>query len=189
MHWPSTPGPSASMCFGWFSYPGWTVFSTCAPVNAERQLSPNLLCIPHFLAHECIELARCQTVGRNLTSMAYCLIVDDSRVVRAVARRILEELKFEVGEAENGQVALDRCAADMPDLVMLDLNMPVLDGISFLRELRARPNGDHPKVVFCTADSNLPSIEKAIEAGADEYIMKPFDQEIVRSKLIEAGII
>ena len=72
--------------------------------------------------------------------MAYCLIVDDSRVVRAVARRILEELKFDVDEAENGQIALDRCSADMPDLALLDWKMPVLDGLGFLKELRARPN-------------------------------------------------
>lgn len=121
--------------------------------------------------------------------MAYCLIVDDSRVVRAVARRILEELKFDVDEAENGQIALDRCGADMPDLVLLDWKMPVLDGLGFLKELRARPNGMTPKVVFCTAESDLPSIQAAIDAGADEYIMKPFDQEIVQSKLMEAGII
>ena len=68
--------------------------------------------------------------------MAYCLIVDDSSVVRAVARRILEELKFDVDEAENGQIALDRCGADMPDLVLLDWKMPVLDGLGFLKELR-----------------------------------------------------
>jgi two-component system chemotaxis response regulator CheY len=64
--------------------------------------------------------------------MPTCLVVDDSRVVRAVARRILEELQLDVSEAENGQVALDQCSDSMPDAILLDWNMPVLDGIGFL---------------------------------------------------------
>lgn len=121
--------------------------------------------------------------------MPSCLVVDDSRVVRAVARRILEELEMDVTEAENGQVALDRCNDAMPDVVLLDWNMPVMDGMGFLQNLRAGDHAKQPIVVFCTTERSLDHIRKAIEAGADEYIMKPFDQEIVQSKFEEAGIL
>ena len=73
--------------------------------------------------------------------MKSCLIVDDSRVVRKVARKILEELGFECDEAENGQLALDKCKESMPQLIMLDWNMPVMTGIQFIKALRATPEG------------------------------------------------
>jgi len=98
-------------------------------------------------------------------------------------------LHVEVDEAENGQVALDRCRDAMPDVVLLDWNMPVMDGMGFLKSLRAEPDVKQPVVVFCTTERSLKHIRQAIEAGADEYIMKPFDQEIVQSKFEEAGIL
>ena len=121
--------------------------------------------------------------------MKTCLIVDDSRVVRKVARRILEELNFECSEAEDGQVALDACKTGMPEAVLLDWNMPVMNGIEFLRELRQLPNGDVPKVVFCTTENEFSFIQEALSAGANEYIMKPFDKDIVESKFSQIGLI
>ncbi len=121
--------------------------------------------------------------------MASCLIVDDSRVVRAVARRILEELQLDVREAENGRVALDRCNDGMPDLILLDWNMPVMDGLTFLRTIRAEPLPRQPKIVLCSTQRDIAHICEALDAGADEYIMKPFDQEIMYSKLVETGIL
>ena len=121
--------------------------------------------------------------------MPSCLVVDDSRVVRAVARRILEELNIDVSEAENGEVALHSCNDNMPDVVLLDWNMPVMDGLGFLKILRSTPYEKQPVVVFCTTERDLNNIRVAIEAGADEYIMKPFDQEIIQSKFHEAGVI
>jgi len=121
--------------------------------------------------------------------MKTCLIVDDSRVVRKVARRILEELNFECSEAEDGQVALDACKTGMPEAVLLDWNMPVMNGIEFLRELRKLPNGDAPKVVFCTTENEFSFIQEALAAGANEYIMKPFDKDIVESKFSQIGLI
>ncbi len=121
--------------------------------------------------------------------MKTCLIVDDSRVIRRVARRILEELEFEVFEAADGMEALNHCRAEMPDSVLLDWNMPVMTGIEFLRALRALPGGDRPGVVFCTTESRVSRIVEAIEAGANEYIMKPFDRDIVEAKFSEAGLI
>lgn len=121
--------------------------------------------------------------------MSICLVVDDSRVVRKVARRILEELNFTCEEAEDGQQAYDHCAGKMPDAILLDWNMPVMSGIEFLEKLRAMPSGNSPKVVFCTTENDMAHIQRAILAGANEYIMKPFDTEIIKSKFIQIGLI
>lgn len=121
--------------------------------------------------------------------MKTCLVVDDSKVIRMVARKILEELNFVVVEAEDGKVALDSCKASMPDGVLLDWNMPVMDGIEFLTELRALPGGDNVAVVFCTTENDLKHIQDALAAGANEYIMKPFDSEIIQTKFSQVGLI
>lgn len=121
--------------------------------------------------------------------MKSCLIVDDSKVVRMVAKKILEELGFETSEAADGQEAIDRCSEGMPDGVLLDWNMPVKSGIEFLRELRAMPGGDAPKVVFCTTENDIDHIQEALESGANEYIMKPFDSEIIQAKFSQVGLL
>jgi two-component system chemotaxis response regulator CheY len=121
--------------------------------------------------------------------MKHCLIVDDSAVIRKVARRILETLSFRISEAEDGEQALTLCRADMPDAVLLDWNMPIMDGYDFLRTLRQMPGGKRPKVVFCTTENDIAHIAKAMRAGADEYIMKPFDRDIVEAKFHEVGLI
>ena len=117
-----------------------------------------------------------------------CLVVDDSRVVRKVARRILEAHGYDVVEAGDGQKALEACRADMPDFVLLDWNMPVMDGITFLRHLREEFGPDDPIVVFCTTENDMTHIDMAINAGAQEYIMKPFDDEILVGKLSQVGL-
>jgi two-component system chemotaxis response regulator CheY len=121
--------------------------------------------------------------------MKSCLIVDDSSVVRKVARRILEELSFKTSEAANGQLAMEACEREMPDVILLDWNMPVMNGFDFLVKLRAADGGAKPVVVFCTTENDLSHIQAAIEAGANEYIMKPFDTEIVQSKFQQVGLI
>ena len=121
--------------------------------------------------------------------MKSCLIVDDSKVIRKVARRILEELHFLVEEAADGAQALDVCRGKMPDAILLDWNMPVLDGLNFLITLRKEPGGDRPVVVFCTTENDLDHITRALDAGANEYIMKPFDREIIESKFTEVGLL
>ncbi|MEH6663466.1 MAG: response regulator [Brevundimonas sp.] len=118
-----------------------------------------------------------------------CLIVDDSRIIRKVARRIVEGLGFDVDEAADGAEALAYCATATPEVILLDWNMPVMDGLTFLRRLRAQPGGDQPKVLFCTIETDAERIREALEAGADEYVMKPFDGEILESKLAEAGVV
>lgn len=118
-----------------------------------------------------------------------CLIVDDSRVIRMVAKNILEELNFETEEAEDGKRALEACTSSMPDVVLLDWNMPEMDGLDFLKALRKSPGGDAPVVVFCTTENDMSHISAAISAGADEYIMKPFDREIIEAKFQQVGLI
>ncbi len=121
--------------------------------------------------------------------MKSCLVVDDSRVIRKVARRILEELSFDTSEAVDGKEALDHCTEDMPDVILLDWNMPVMNGLDFLKALRQAPGGDAPVVVFCTTENDMGHISQAISAGADEYIMKPFDREIIEAKFAQVGLV
>jgi len=121
--------------------------------------------------------------------MTYCLIVDDSRTIRKVSREIVASLSFEVAEAENGEAGLAACRERMPDVVLLDWNMPVMDGYSFLKALRKCPGGEGPKVVFCTTENDMDHITRALEAGADEYIMKPFDKAILEAKFHELGLL
>ncbi len=118
-----------------------------------------------------------------------CLVVDDSRVVRKVSRRILEEIGFDVAEAADGVEALAWCRAAMPEAILLDWNMPVMDGLEFLTQLRREPDGDQPVVVFCTVENDPDHISRALSAGAVEYIMKPFDSDIIESKFVEAGLL
>ena len=120
--------------------------------------------------------------------MKTCLIIDDSRVIRKVSRHILESLEFAVDEAENGKEGLDKCEAGMPDVILLDWNMPVMTGIEFITQLRKRDGGDKPKVVFCTTENDVAHIREAISAGADEYVMKPFDHETLQIKLQLVGM-
>lgn len=121
--------------------------------------------------------------------MKKCLIVDDSAVVRKLARMMVEGIGLSCLEAADGQQALDICRTEMPVLVLLDWNMPVMNGMDFMRALRALPDGGQVKIVFCTTENNLPAIETALAAGADEYIMKPFDADILHSKFRQVGVI
>jgi len=121
--------------------------------------------------------------------MKTCLVVDDSGVVRKIARRILEGMQFTVIEAEDGAVALEACKRALPDAVLLDWNMPVMDGFELLVQLRRMPGGDQPKVVFCTTENGIDHISRALHAGANEYIMKPFDKDIVIAKFQEVGLL
>jgi two-component system chemotaxis response regulator CheY len=121
--------------------------------------------------------------------MKQVLVVDDSAVIRKVARRILENMNFRTCEAEDGAAALEVCQKSMPDIIFLDWNMPVMDGYQFLKALRSMPGGDAPKVVYCTTEHDAAHIARAMHAGADEYMLKPFDQYILKAKFEEIGLI
>ena len=120
--------------------------------------------------------------------MKTCLVVDDSRVIRKVARRIIEDFGFDTAEAADGMEALAWCRTAMPEAILLDWNMPVMNGIDFLRQLRREPGGDTPVVLFYTVENDLAHITEVLESGADEYIMKPFDSDIMAAKFAEAGL-
>ena len=121
--------------------------------------------------------------------MSYCLIVDDSAVIRKVAKHIVEGFRFETGEAEDGSIALTKCREQMPDAVLLDWNMPQMDGIAFVKALREEKNGDKPKVIFCTTENDAEHISLAMKAGADEFVMKPFDKSILETKFQQVGLL
>jgi two-component system chemotaxis response regulator CheY len=118
-----------------------------------------------------------------------CLIVDDSGVIRKVARRILEDLGLSVSEAEDGASALDACHETMPDGILLDWNLPVMSGVEFLTALRGIKGGRGPKVVFVTSENDAGHIARAMRAGADDYMLKPFDRGIIEAKLQDVGLI
>lgn len=118
-----------------------------------------------------------------------CLIVDDSRVVRGIARRIMEQFGYAVGEAENGEEALGKCRAAMPQVILLDWNMPVMSGIEFLAALAGLETGAKPKVVFCSTNSDEAAIRSGLEAGAGSYLLKPFDEQTLRIALDRVGAV
>lgn len=121
--------------------------------------------------------------------MTRVLVVDDSPVIRKVARRIFEKMNLQVTEAADGQAALDHCAGQMPNLILLDWNMPVLDGFGFLRELRRMPSGGEPTVVLCTTENDVAHIARARHAGANSFLMKPFDQAVIQAKCKDLGLV
>jgi two-component system chemotaxis response regulator CheY len=116
-----------------------------------------------------------------------CLVVDDSATIRRVIAGLFREFGFEVAEAQDGQRAVEHCRKSTPDLVMLDWNMPVMDGITCLRALRAAKLPSRPTVVMCTTENQMGKIQQALSAGADEYIMKPFDKDVLLDKLTQLG--
>ena len=99
----------------------------------------------------------------------------------------METLQFQVTEAIDGGEALAKCANDNPDVILLDWNMPVMSGMEFLRAYRASTMQAGAKVIFCTTENGIGHIQAAIEAGADEYVMKPFDRETLETKLQIVG--
>lgn len=118
-----------------------------------------------------------------------CLVVDDSKVVRKTARRMLEKHGFTVQEACDGAQALEACRSELPRAVLLDWNMPIMDGLQFLKRVRAEFGPDHPVVVLCTTEVEMTRIVMALEAGAQEYVMKPFDEGILVDKFTQAGLL
>jgi two-component system chemotaxis response regulator CheY len=121
--------------------------------------------------------------------MKTCLTVDDSGVVRKIVTKMLAELNIATREAEDGKQALAECASSLPDFILLDWNMPLMNGIEFLKEFRANKNNSHVIVIFCTTENDISKIQEALTAGANEYIMKPFDAEVLKDKLQQTGII
>jgi two-component system chemotaxis response regulator CheY len=120
--------------------------------------------------------------------MKHCLVVDDSRVIRTIARRIMEELGYTVEEADDGMAALRALREKMPDLIFLDWNLPIMKGLDFVKSVRGQHDGAHPVILFCLTESDPDEIAAAMQAGANDYLLKPFDAAAVRAKLAEIGV-
>ena len=121
--------------------------------------------------------------------MKHCLVIEDSRVIRTVARRIIEELRYSVEEAEDGIAALRACREKMPDLIVLDWNLPSMKGMEFVKSLRGQQGGHQPFILFCATENDAGEIAQARAAGANECILKPFDREAICDKLAQVGVI
>ncbi|AWW74500.1 hypothetical protein CD351_08685 [Erythrobacter sp. KY5] len=112
-----------------------------------------------------------------------CLIVDDSRVIRKVSSKIAKSLGYVPVEAQDGLEALARCKKSMPHIVLTDWDMPEMDGLEFVKNLRAIPTPKAPVVIFCTSKNKAADVHAGIKAGADDYIVKPFDEAGLKAKL------
>ena len=121
--------------------------------------------------------------------MTRCLIIDDSKIIRMVARKIVQECGFDVDEAADGRHALEYCREEMPDVVLLDWKLAEISGIDLLKQLRRLPGGDQPAVLFCTTETDDTYIQEALSAGATDYVIKPFDGETIHGKFSSMGLL
>ncbi len=120
--------------------------------------------------------------------MRIFMIVDDSPVIRKVARRILEGMGYVVVEAVDGVDALEKCAHNMPDGILVDWDMPRMDGVEFIEALRTREEADRTKILFCTSELMVTEMMRAKRAGCQGYMLKPYTRDILQNKLAEIGI-
>jgi two-component system, chemotaxis family, chemotaxis protein CheY len=121
--------------------------------------------------------------------MMYALVIDDSRAMREILGRMLKEIGYEVSEAAHGREALERLRGmERADLALVDWNMPEMDGYEFLRAVRSDPTYDKLRVMMVTTECGMDKVRTALDAGADDYIMKPFTVDVIREKLALLGI-
>ncbi len=121
--------------------------------------------------------------------MKRILVIDDSPTIRKAIRQILLALGFDVSEAPDGARALDAVRDDASyDAILCDIDMPVMDGLTFVSSLRTAPSLSQPPVIMCTTHNSFERISDALARGANEYIMKPFDAEIISEKLTACGV-
>jgi two-component system chemotaxis response regulator CheY len=120
--------------------------------------------------------------------MKRCLIADPSEVVRKIARHFVEELGFEVCEADGAQAALDMWRRKSPDIILLDWHLPGMTTVEFLSALRFSGASKRPFILFCTTDNDPLELTRAFAAGVDAYMMKPFDRQSVVEKFTETGL-
>lgn len=116
--------------------------------------------------------------------MRKALIIDDSRTTRAIIRKIVRDMGFETLEAGNGREALETLEQNSDvTIALVDWNMPVMTGIEFVLETRKRSEFQHVHLVMVTTETEIPQMIRALEAGANEYVMKPFTKDILVEKL------
>ncbi|HEY3769220.1 MAG TPA: response regulator [Candidatus Angelobacter sp.] len=112
------------------------------------------------------------------------LVIDDAGAMRSILRQYMRELKYEVVEARDGREALERCEQTPDfDIALVDWNMPVMNGLEFVRALRAKKEFDSIKLMMVTTENDVAHIEAALSAGANEFVMKPFTYEVLEEKM------
>lgn len=117
------------------------------------------------------------------------LIVDDSRSMRMILKKMMGQMGFtDIAEAEHGVAALESLASSVPELALVDWNMPVMGGQEFIEKLREKRDYDRLKVMVVTSESNPRVVYEALKAGADEYAMKPITPDIITGKLEMMGL-
>jgi two-component system chemotaxis response regulator CheY len=126
------------------------------------------------------------TTGHNNRA----LIVDDSKVIRTIISRALVELGFQTEDAANGREAIERLQKGFaPAIAMVDWNMPEMNGLEMVKAVRANPAWSEVKLIMITSENEIERVQTALEAGADEYIMKPFTKDMIQEKLTLLGVI
>lgn len=119
----------------------------------------------------------------------HALVIDDSRAMRMILKQILQEMGFQVSEAGNGREALERLRQmEKADIALVDWNMPEMNGFEFVCAVRAEAAYNDVQLMMVTTESEMSQMVKALEAGANEYVMKPFTKEVIREKLAILGI-
>ncbi len=121
--------------------------------------------------------------------MPKCIIADDSKIMRMLLRKIMENFAFEVSEAEDGEEVLELCLNERPELIISDWSLPLIDGIDVLYKIRADRKIRQPQFVFCSYVTDAAVIRQALDGGADDFIMRPFDEDIIGSKLAILGLL
>lgn len=115
--------------------------------------------------------------------MSRCIVADDSKTMRLLLMKIMENFGYMVEEAEDGEDLLEQCTRDMPDLIISDWTLPLIDGIDVLYKIRSNPRAPQPVFLFCSHIKDPEIISQALKGGADDFIMRPFDEEIIAMKL------
>ena len=123
--------------------------------------------------------------------MQKAMVIDDSRAIRTIISRTLVQLGYEVSQAANGQEGLQALEGGPEDLslILVDWNMPVMNGLEFVKQVRANSRFDEVKLMMVTTETQIEQMSTALEAGANEYVMKPFTKEIIEDKLRVLGVI
>lgn len=122
--------------------------------------------------------------------MPSAIVIDDSRAMRILLGDAMRALGYTVAEAEQGRMALDRLETDGPcELALVDWNMPVMNGLEFIRAVRARPDWQGMRILVITSETEVEQVMLALQSGADEYLMKPFTPDTLASKLAVMGLL
>lgn len=115
--------------------------------------------------------------------MPSCIVADDSKIMRMLLSKIMENFGYTVDEAEDGEDLLEQCAKNMPDLIISDWQLPLIDGIDVLYKIRSDKKVKQPVFMFCSYLKDRDIMKQAVAGGADDFIMRPFDEDIIASKL------